>query len=351
MSQPLAKTPQSQETSSPSGPPPPPLKIGIIGGSGLGDTFAPPEASPEAPPESNLTGSGLGENVSTGSGDAPAATTHNLDTPFGKPSGPITTVEWAGVEVCLLQRHGPGHVLNPTAVPYRANIFALKSLGVTHILASGATGSLREHLRPGELVVADQVIDKTTKRANTFYEHAAVHVEFSSPFCPVMRRWLLDAAAKLPAEGQADHVKVHGGGTYVCMEGPVFSTRAESEMHRSESFGGDLIGMTVMPEAKLAREAEIAYALIAMPTDYDSWRPHNPDQPPHDLLMEIIGNLKKASAAGLALMKAALADLSPLREQPSPAHTALAMGIWSDKSQIDPAEIKRLAVLWGKYFE
>ncbi|MEM7626009.1 MAG: MTAP family purine nucleoside phosphorylase [Planctomycetota bacterium] len=293
-----------------------PLKIGIIGGSGLGDTF--------------------------GSGAVAAA--HEPDTPFGKPSGPITVVEWAGVEVCLLQRHGPGHVLNPTAVPYRANIYAMKALGVTHLLASGATGSLREHLHPGELVVVDQIVDKTHRRANTFFEHAAVHVEFSAPFCPVMRRWLLNAAGRMGGD-----VNVHDGGTYVCMEGPVFSTRAESEWHRQ--LGGDLIGMTAMPEAKLAREAEIAYALVALPTDYDSWKPHDPSQLQHDLLMEIIGNLKKASAVGLELMKAALSDLSYLREHPSPAHTALALGIWSDKSKIDPREIQRLEVLWGKYFE
>lgn len=292
-----------------------PLKIGIIGGSGLGDTF--------------------GENTTK--------TTHDLDTPFGKPSGPITVVDWSGVEVCLLQRHGPGHVLNPTAVPYRANIHALKQLGVTHVLASGATGSLREHLHPGELVVADQVIDKTNKRPHTFYEKAAVHVEFAEPFCPVMRRWLLAAASRIDSD-----VTVHDGGTYVCMEGPSFSTRAESEWHRQ--LGGDLIGMTVMPEARLAREAEMAYALIAMPTDYDCWKPHAPGSEGMDLLTEIIGNLKKATAANLALMKAAVADLSLLADQPSPAHSALALGIWSDKAKIDPAEVKRLDVLWGKYF-
>ncbi len=292
------------------------MKLGIIGGSGLGDTFA-------------------GE----------AGQTRTVDTPFGSPSGPITVVDWSGTEVCLLQRHGPGHVLNPTAVPYRANVFAMKALGVTHLLASGATGSLREHLRPGELVIADQVIDKTYRRANTFYEHAAVHVEFAEPFCPVMRRWLLNASAS--GAGASD-AKVHEGGTYVCMEGPAFSTRAESEMHRQ--WGGDLIGMTAMPEARLAREAEIAYALIAMPTDYDCWRPHDPGRPKLDLLQEIIGNLKAATAANLALMKAALADLSILRDTPSPAHQALALGIWSDKSQLDPAEVERLNTLWGHRF-
>ena len=293
-----------------------PIKIGIIGGSGLGEAFA-------------------GEAVQT---------THELDTPFGKPSSPITVVEWSGVEVCLLQRHGIGHVLNPSAVPYRANIFALKSLGVTHLLASGATGSLREDLHPGELVLVDQFVDKTTKRATTFFENAAVHVEFAQPCCPVMRRWLKQAAAKMDSP-----VAVHESGTYVCMEGPSFSTRAESLWHRQ--LGGDLIGMTAMPEARLAREAEMAYALIAMPTDYDCWKPHDPDTPAQELLMEIIGNLKKATAANLGLIKAALSDLTILQQEPSPAHQALALGIWSDKSKLDPAEVDRLGVLWGKYFQ
>ncbi len=291
--------------------------IGVIGGSGLGDALG-----------------GEGGSAQT------------LETPFGPPSGPVIRAEWGGTRVYLLQRHGPGHVLNPTAVPYRANIHAMKQLGVTHLLASGATGSLREHLRPGELVVVDQVIDKTHRRANTLYEHAAVHVEFSDPFCPVMRSWLLDAAARTVAE--APHgaaVTVHDGGTYVCMEGPAFSTRAECAMHRQ--WGGDLIGMTAMPEAKLAREAEIAYAMVAMPTDYDCWRPREGGAEGMDLLQEIIGNLKKATAANLALMKAALADLSLLRATSSPAHEALALGIWSDKSRIPASEAERLKVLWG----
>ncbi|MFA9477240.1 S-methyl-5'-thioadenosine phosphorylase [Phycisphaerales bacterium AB-hyl4] len=292
-----------------------PLRIGIIGGTGLGDALG-----------------------------AEAGETRELDTPFGKPSSPITLTQWHGVEIAILQRHGPGHVFNPTHVPYRANIHALKSLGVTHVLASGATGSLQEHIQPGQLVIADQVIDRTHRRAKTFYEHAAVHVEFSEPFCPVMRQWLLAAAKRLDSD-----VKVHDGGTYVCMEGPAFSTKAESHMHRQ--MGGDLIGMTCMPEAKLAREAELAYALIAMPTDYDCWRPHTSDQPVQALLEEIMGNLKRATTANISLMKAALSDVTLLSQQPSPAHDALKLAIWSDKSKLDPAEVERLSVLWGRYFE
>jgi 5'-methylthioadenosine phosphorylase len=289
------------------------VRIGIIGGSGLGE----------------LLRDEAGESI-------------DVPTPFGPPSAPIVRVTWHGVEVLLLQRHGKGHLLNPSAVPYRANVFALKSLGVTHILASGATGSLRESITPGDLVVVDQVIDKTYRRANTFYDKAAVHVEFAEPFCPVMRDWLVDAGAGMQG------VTIHPGGTYVCMEGPAFSTRAESEMHRA--WGGDLIGMTAMPEAKLAREAEIAYAMIAMPTDYDCWRPHDPGTPQQALLEEILGNLRKATQNNLSLMKAALRDVTPLRSRPSPAHESLKLGVWSDRSMIDRAEVERLRPLWGRYF-
>jgi len=289
-----------------------------------------------------IGGTGLGEKLGLETGES-----RNIDTPFGKPSSPVTLTQWHGLDIALLQRHGPGHVYNPSNVPYRANIFALKQLGVTHILASGAVGSLREHLAPGELVVVDQVIDKTHQRAHTFYERAAVHVEFAEPFCPVMRRWLLNAAANLPGVPGAG-VKVHDRGTYVCMEGPAFSTRAESHLHRA--WGADLIGMTVMPEAKLAREAEIAYALIAMPTDYDCWRPPPEGSEPRALLAEIVENLKHATDANLKLMQAALTDVSLLQREPSPAHSALALGIWSDKSKIPRDEVERLRVLWGRYF-
>ncbi len=268
------------------------------------------------------------------------------DTPFGKPSAPIVRTNWQGVPVAIVQRHGVGHVFNPSQVPYRANIFALKMLGVTHVVASGATGSLRETIHPGELLIADQVIDKTHKRANTFYEKAAVHVEFAEPFCPVMRRWLLGAATRLWAANPS--LNVHDGGTYVCMEGPAFSTKAESEMHRQ--WGGDVIGMTCMPEAKLAREAELAYALVALPTDYDCWRPHDPATPPQALLAEIIGNLNKATAQSVALIREALNDVALLQNTPSPAHEALKLAIWSDKTKLDRAEVDRLSVLWNRYF-
>lgn len=289
------------------------IRIGIIGGSGLGDALG-------------------GEK----------GTVQQIDTPFGTPSSPIVLTQWHGIEIALLQRHGPGHLIPPSQIPYRANIFALKTLGITHIIASGATGSLREEIGLGDLVIVDQVIDKTYRRVGTFFDKAAVHVEFSEPICPVTRHWLLAAANKLPASN------VHDGGTYVCMEGPAFSTRAESHLHRA--WGGSVIGMTAMPEAKLAREAEIAYALIALPTDYDCWRPHDAGLGQQELLREIIGNLQRASAAGIELIKTALADVSLLLKHPSPAHDALQLAIWSDKSKIDPDEVTRLAPLWGRYF-
>ncbi|HEX7010234.1 MAG TPA: S-methyl-5'-thioadenosine phosphorylase [Phycisphaeraceae bacterium] len=290
-----------------------PLRIGIIGGSGLEQAL-----------------------------NAQQGQAHQPDTPFGPPSSPIILTQWEGVEVAILQRHGPGHRLNPSQVPYRANIYALKTLGVTHILASGATGSLREHITAGDLVIPDQVIDKTYKRPNTFFEHAAVHVELAEPFCPVMRRWLLAAATRLQG------VQVHDRGVYVCMEGPAFSTRAESHMHRA--WGGDLIGMTCMPEARLAREAEIAYALVALPTDYDCWRPPQPGKTQQALLEEILANLQRATQNSIALIQAALHDVSILQAQPSPAHEALKLAIWSDKARIDPQEIDRLRPIWGRYF-
>ncbi|HEV8291325.1 MAG TPA: S-methyl-5'-thioadenosine phosphorylase [Tepidisphaeraceae bacterium] len=305
------------------------LKIGVIGGSGLGSL--------------------LGEQ---------GGKRHEVETPFGRPSNAIVEVQWEGLSVFLLSRHGAGHLLNPSMVPYRANLFALKELGCTHVIASGAVGSLREEFRPRDLVIPDQIIDKTYKRANTFYEKAAVHVEFAEPFCAVLRQILVEAAGAasrtLPDSGS--QYLVHGRGCYVCMEGPAFSSRAESLMHRL--WGGDLIGMTAMPEAKLAREAEISYALVALVTDYDCWR-NKPaaatgevEKSKDELLKEIIGNLAAATQNAMEVIKRAIRILAERREKlpPSPAHSALKLGIWSEKGRIDREEVKRLGPLWMKYF-
>lgn len=287
-------------------------RLGIIGGSGLGQV---------------ISAAGEGEWV-------------DVDTPYGKASGKILLTQWSGTPVAFLSRHGPGHLLNPSAVPYRANIYALKKLGVKRILASGATGSLREDVHPGELVIADQVIDKTFRRPGTFFEKMAAHVEFADPFCPALRRLLV---------GCADGVKVrvHSRGTYVCMEGPQFSSRAESLLHRA--WGADLIGMTCMPEAKLAREAELCYALVALPTDYDCWKPHEGGDK-EQLLTTIMGNLHKATEAAVSLLKVAAGKVGELDSR-CDCQNSLKLAIWSDKSKVDPDELRKLDLIVGRYFK
>lgn len=325
-----------------------------------------------------IGGSGLGQVL----GGQTTGARHELQTPFGSPSDAIVETEWHGVRVLFLSRHGAGHLLNPSHVPFRANIFALKQLGCTHILASGAVGSLREEFAPRDLVIPDQIIDKTSKRPSTFYERAAVHVEFAHPFCPVLRQVLLEAgkmvqdqpagapaappppppgapaappepAPATPAAGEKPGFSVHSRGCYVCMEGPAFSTRAESLMHRL--WGGDLIGMTAMPEAKLAREAEISYALVALVTDYDCWRTPAASAASEvnkaELLKELFGNLQAATDNAIRVMRKAVELLAERRESlpDSPAQHALELAIWSDKGRIAPEEIERLRPLWGRY--
>ncbi len=283
-----------------------------------------------------IGGTGLGEAMGAlGQGEV-----REVETPFGRPSGPVTLTDVGGVPVALLSRHGEGHLLNPTQVPYRANIYALKALGVTHVLASGAVGSLREEVAPRHLVIPDQVIDRTFRRTSTFFDDLAVHVELASPFCGSVRSALAKAGAGFPA-------RLHQGGTYVCMEGPQFSTRAESELHRS--WGASLIGMTAMPEAKLAREAELCYALVALPTDYDCWKPHPASLEQAKVIEEILGNVKIATQSALELIRRAIPHVAALAEKPCACQSALALGIWSDRARI-PAEVReRLKPILGKY--
>ncbi|MCL2701832.1 MAG: MTAP family purine nucleoside phosphorylase [Phycisphaerae bacterium] len=290
-------------------------KIGIIGGSGLGDALC---------------------------GDAGRCRRHHVATPFGDPSDTILETQWDNTTVFLLNRHGAGHLIGPSDVNYRANIYALKAIGCTHVIASGAVGSLREEIQPTDLVIPDQIIDKTHRRVPTFFDHAmAVHVELAAPFCPVLQRHLASCAAAVAP------TRVHVGGTYVCMEGPGFSTRAESEMHRA--WGGSLIGMTAAPEFKLAREAELAYALLCLPSDYDCWRQSPHELSKQELLKEIIGNLTRATANATALIQQAVARFNEIAEIPSPAHSALELAIWSHRDTILPAHRKHLGVLVEKY--
>lgn len=288
--------------------------VGLIGGSGLGQALA-----------NELTGKSI-----------------EVDTPFGPPSGPILMGDIGGQAIAFLSRHGPGHMFRPSAVPYRANIYALKKLGVTHIIASGATGSLQEEIHPRDLVLCDQVIDKTFLRANTFFDELVAHVEFADPFCPAMRKVLQHTA-------ESGDVKVHPKAVYVCMEGPQFSTRAESRLHRQ--WGADLIGMTVMPEAKLAREAEICYALVAMATDYDCWRPHAANVDQQTLLAEIIGNLNAATANAIKLIRSAVPKIAAAAQTPCACREALKLAIWSDRKRIPAAVVEKLGPLVSRYLD
>ena len=287
------------------------VKVGIVGGSGLGDALC------------------QGQVGSV-----------EVDTPFGPPSDAIIETTWSGTPIAILQRHGPGHLIPPHMVNYRANIYALKAVGCTHVIASGAVGSLREEIHPRDLVIVDQAIDKTYRRAGTFFDDLAAHIELASPFCPVLRKHLASCR-------NAAGTEVHDGGTYICMEGPAFSTRAESEMYRG--WGGDVIGMTCMPEAKLAREAEMAYALVCLPSDYDCWRPAPAELDKHELLKEIIANLQAVTANAVSLIQEAIRRFGEIADIPSPAHSALELAIWSNRAMIPPAVKQRLGVLVAKY--
>ena len=184
-------------------------------------------------------------------------------TPFGAPSDAITVGSFEGIRVAFLSRHGRGHVLNPSGINYRANIFALKSLGVSRVISVSAVGSMKESIHPGDVVIPDQFIDLTKRRVSTFFDQGLVaHVAFGEPMCAELGRALHSAGEQVGAT-------VHRSGTYLCMEGPQFSTKAESRLYRQ--WGVDVIGMTNMPEAKLAREAELCYATMALATDYDCW--------------------------------------------------------------------------------
>lgn len=285
--------------------------IGIIGGSGLGDALA--------------------EHITD-------IKTENIETPFGKPSAGILIGKIGGRKIAFLNRHGEGHLLGPGEVPYAANIFALKKLGVRSVIASGAVGSLREEIKPRDLVVVDQFIDKTFRRQSSFFgDLAAVHCELSAPCCPCLSEKILEAA-------QETATRTHEGGTYVCMEGPQFSTRAESIMHKK--WGADLIGMTAMPEAKLAREAQICYALIALASDYDCWKPHKPGASKLALLEEIIGNLTEATNNAIELIKAVLNTDGDLCDDSCACRKSLELAVWSKPESINEENKKKLAVLF-----
>ena len=256
-------------------------------------------------------------------------------TPFGPPSDTLIAGTLGGRRVAFLPRHGRGHRLNPTNVPFRANIFALKSLGATSILAVSAVGSLREEVKPLDFVIPDQIIDRTRARPTTFFdEGVVVHVGFSDPFCP-------DLSALLHQQAGEQQIDVHLGGTYVAMEGPQFSTRAESELYRS--WGASIIGMTAAPEAKLAREAEMCYATLACCTDYDCWHPEHDDVTAEMIIANLTANIEHAKS----ILRRAVARFPERRG--CHCRTALETAILTPPQAI-PAKIKEaLAPILGKY--
>jgi 5'-methylthioadenosine phosphorylase len=285
------------------------IKIGIIGGSGL----------------YQMQGMQILEE-------------REVETPYGRPSDKVIIGQIGDRKVAFIPRHGRGHVYNPTQVPVRANIWALRSLGVFWTLAVSAVGSLRKEMAPRDFVIPDQIIDRTRHRPDTFFEDMAAHVGFSYPFHPTLRRILLEAC------WQQEGLKTHDGGTYVCMEGPLFSTKAESEMHRS--WEASLIGMTALPEAKLAREAEMCYAAICLVTDYDVW--HEED---HVNVASVMENVK-ANTANVQEVLRRVIPLIPIgKEEECDAYHALRGAVMTRPDLISQETWSRVGLFLEKYFQ
>jgi 5'-methylthioadenosine phosphorylase len=283
-------------------------KIGVIGGSGLYDM------------------EGLTDKEEL-----------ELDTPFGKPSDSITVGKLGETGIAFLPRHGQGHRLTPSEVPYRANIYALKSLGVEWLISVNAVGGLKLKFKPGHLVIPDQIIDRTYRRVNTFFgEGIVAHIPFADPFCPVLSGILFRAGQRLGAD-------VHPRATYVAIEGPAFSTRAESKLYCS--WDADIIGMTLSPEARLAREAEICYASIASVTDYDSW--HDQAEPlAVDAILDI---LRKSVDTIKEIIKLAVTWLPD--ERKCDCVSAMKAAIITGGQFIPAAQKKKLELLIGQYLK
>jgi 5'-methylthioadenosine phosphorylase len=281
------------------------VKIGVIGGSGVYD----------------IDGIKLIKKI-------------KVKTPFGDPSDEIRIGELNGKKIAFLPRHGVGHRLNPSEVNYRANIFALKKLGVEKIISVSACGSLREEIKPKDFVIPDQVFVRTKSRPSTFFGNGiVVHIGFAEPFCPELRKLIVSSAKKLK-------LPVHDGGTYVCMEGPQFSTKAESKVYRSLGFS--LVGMTNLPESKLAREAEICYATIGLATDYDVWKENEEVS-----VEKVLGNLKFLTANVKLLVKTVIDQLDDKRG--CGCKDALKFAVQTSPDAINRSTKKKLDLLLKKY--
>jgi len=260
-----------------------------------------------------------------------------ISTPFGKPSDAIISGSLNGIKVAFLPRHGKGHRLGPGEMPSRANIYALKSLGVERIISVSAVGSLKEEIQPLDLVIPDQIIDCTKGRDSTFFTNGIVaHIAFAEPFCPVLSQALFEAATKA-------EVKVHKGSTHLAMEGPQFSTKAESELYRA--WGAHIISMTALPEAKLAREAEICYATLAIVTDYDCWHLSH-----ESVTTEmILTNLEKSIDAAKKILKLTIPSIPQKRD--CPCATALEDAIATAPEYIPDKTKRDLGIIIGKYLK
>ena len=294
------------------------MKLGIIGGSGLG----------------KLPG-------------LEAIHSESIDTPFGTPSAELLTGTYRGHELTFLARHGKGHTLMPSEINSRANICAMKMLGVTHLLSISAVGSLRRHIRPRDVVVPDQYFDRTRRPAadHTFFGGGVVaHIAFGTPVCPELSELAVRAAEEEIRQSNAPERRAHRGGTYVNMEGPAFSTRAESDFYRS--IGAAVVGMTNLAEAKLAREAEICYATVAMVTDFDCWHPDHE----HVTVEMVVGHLRANAELALGIVGRVARSFGELpRHCPCPA--ALENAIITAPAMIGPEARERLRPIAGRYLD
>jgi 5'-methylthioadenosine phosphorylase len=264
-----------------------------------------------------------------------------LKTPFGAPSDAIVVGRLAGVLCAFLPRHGRGHRHLPGEIPARANIYALKSLGVERVIGVSACGSLREELAPRHFVIPDQVFDRTKARPSTFFGDGIVgHIAFDRPFCPDLRRVLAD-------EADAAGVTVHRRGTYICMEGPAFSTKAESEANRRMGF--DLVGMTVLPEAKLAREAEMCYGAVSLITDYDVWK-EGEEVSVEKVIETLQANVENVKGLVARVLPVLARAAGAAGARGCPCASALRHAVFTQPAAMKPATRRKLDLLIGKYF-
>ncbi len=264
----------------------------------------------------------------------------SLDTPYGKPSNKLLIGTLFGIEVVFLARHGENHTLNPTEIPYKANIWALRSLNVRWLISASAVGSLKENIKPCDIVIPDQFIDRTHQRPLTFFTDGVVaHISMANPFCEILSQILSDEIYKILTKGK----KLHIGGTYLAMEGPAFSTRAESNLYRN--WGCSIIGMTNHTEARLAKEAEIAYSSLSMVTDYDCWN-QNCENVSVDM---VINNLQENANFAKSIISAAARRISSSRPS-SPFHDSLKNALVTQKEHVPGTTKRKINLFTSKYW-